>query len=93
TCLCRQIEDGKRSLRSLTGLRRDSEIIYVGTYDTAGGGKRGKIADVFETNGELNRSVSEPDFLHNPDSGFSDEVLLHEPASMFDRPGFGSVVF
>nr|CAD7588218.1 unnamed protein product [Timema genevievae] len=88
-----EIEDGKRSLRSLTGLRRDSEIIYVGTYDTAGGGKRGKIADVFETNGELNRSVSEPDFLHNPDSGFSDEVLLHEPASMFDRPGFGSVVF
>ncbi|XP_063234533.1 pre-mRNA splicing regulator USH1G [Bacillus rossius redtenbacheri] len=89
----REVEDGKQSVRSLTGLRRDSEILYVGTYDNQGGGKRGKIADVFETNGELTRSVSEPEFLHNPDSGFGEEVLLHEPASMFDRPGFGSVVF
>ena len=31
--------DGKRSLRSLTGLRRDSEVLYTGSYDTQAGGK------------------------------------------------------
>ncbi|KDR06891.1 Usher syndrome type-1G protein homolog, partial [Zootermopsis nevadensis] len=90
-----QVEmDGKRSVRSLTGLRRDSEVMYAGSYDTQAGGKqRGKIGDVFDTRGELIRSTSEPEFLHNPDSGFGDEVLLQEPASIFDRPGFGSVAF
>ncbi|XP_069691328.1 pre-mRNA splicing regulator USH1G [Periplaneta americana] len=90
-----QVEmDGKRSLRSLTGLRRDSEVLYAGSYDTqAGGRQRGKLGDVFDTQGELSRSTSEPDFLHNADSGFGDDVLLQEPASIFDRPGFGSVAF
>lgn len=43
--------NGKRSVRSLQGLRRDSEIIYVGTFSSNGDtvmGKRGKIADVFD---------------------------------------------
>ncbi|XP_037039366.1 Usher syndrome type-1G protein homolog [Bradysia coprophila] len=40
---------GKRSVRSLQGVRRDSEVIYVGTFSANGDiGKRGKIADVFE---------------------------------------------
>jgi hypothetical protein len=30
--------DGKRSVRSLTGLRRDSEVLYAGSYDTQAGG-------------------------------------------------------
>jgi hypothetical protein len=30
--------DGKRSVRSLTGLRRDSEVMYAGSYDTQAGG-------------------------------------------------------
>ncbi|KAF4521183.1 hypothetical protein B566_EDAN010645 [Ephemera danica] len=84
--------DDKRSVRSLTGLRRDSEVMYVGAYDTQTG-KRGKIAGVFEQNGDLNRSTSEPDFLHNSDSGFGDEGVIQEPASIFDRPGFGTVAF
>lgn len=44
---------GKRSVRSLQGVRRDSEIIYVGTFGSSGEViKRGKIADVFEVTGE-----------------------------------------
>jgi hypothetical protein len=30
--------DGKRSVRSLTGLRRDSEVLYAGSYETQAGG-------------------------------------------------------
>lgn len=47
--------NGKRSVRSLQGLRRDSEVIYVGTFsnngDTMTAGKRGKITDVFDMDG------------------------------------------
>lgn len=51
---------GKRSVRSIQGVRRDSEILYVGTYDTAAEqpGKRGKITDVFANN---NPSLNEDD--------------------------------
>ncbi|XP_030388574.1 Usher syndrome type-1G protein homolog [Scaptodrosophila lebanonensis] len=42
--------DGKRTITSLTGLQRDSEVLYVGTFSSTedGNGKRGKISDVFE---------------------------------------------
>lgn len=68
---------GKRSVRSLQGVRRDSEVIYVGTFSSNGdAGKRGKIADVFDVEnggsddpdgsrmyGTMSRSLSQPDFL------------------------------
>lgn len=38
------IEDGKRSVRSISGLRRDSEIMYVPKYDDA----NGKDANVYD---------------------------------------------
>lgn len=86
-------EGGNRSTRSLTGLRSGSNILLVGSYESpAAVGKRGKIADVFDTAGELggsalSRSTSQPDFLHNADG------LADDPGSIFDRPGFGSVAF
>lgn len=95
-----EIEDGKRSIRSLTGVRRDSEVMYVGTFDQQG--KRGKLQDVlFEESNHipaannnhegLTRSLSQPDFLA-ANMGISRE-MLQEPASIFDRPGMGSIAF
>lgn len=108
---------GRRSVTSLAGLRRDSEVMYVGTFGTAataGGPQRGKIADVFSVSPEndedelptptnemprksvLARSTSQPDFMATitgDDSGLGQEVMMQEPASIFDRPGFGSVAF
>ncbi|XP_052759569.1 pre-mRNA splicing regulator USH1G [Galleria mellonella] len=88
---------GRRSVTSLTGLRRDSEVMYVGTFG-AGPQPRAPVADVFgedSTKPQLTRSASQPDFTipPNDDSGIGQEVLLQEPASIFDRPGFGSVAF
>lgn len=42
--------NGQRSIRSIEGVKRDSEILYVGTYEAGNNniGKRGKISDVFE---------------------------------------------
>lgn len=89
-----EIEDGKKSVKNLTGLRRDSEILYVGTYDKDKqiAGKRGKLADVFEKNEGILESL-DSDVINNDDDGFGDDVLLQEPASIFDRPGFGSFAF
>ncbi|XP_004921950.1 pre-mRNA splicing regulator USH1G [Bombyx mori] len=90
---------GRRSLTSLSGLRRDSEVMYVGTLG-AGPQHRGNVTDVFTEDTDqkkppLTRSASQPDFtvLSGEDSGIGQEVMLQEPASIFDRPGFGSVAF
>lgn len=71
--------DGRRTVTSLNGLQRDSEVLYVGTFSSnEDNGKRGKICDVFEVDeassdtehdmrksgyGTLSRSFSQPDFL------------------------------
>uniref|UniRef100_A0A336MIP0 CSON002290 protein n=1 Tax=Culicoides sonorensis TaxID=179676 RepID=A0A336MIP0_CULSO len=55
---------GKRSVRSIQGVRRDSEILYVGTYETTGDqqpGKRGKISDVFSNNNNNHSSLNGDD--------------------------------
>lgn len=100
---------GGRSVRSLQGVRRDSEIIYVGTYDNAGPGKRGKIADVFDVDslsndeqendeskerfGTLSRSMSQPDFLANVNDTITEDVMLQRKSGLFDRPMLGSLAF
>ncbi|XP_053607770.1 pre-mRNA splicing regulator USH1G [Plodia interpunctella] len=88
---------GRRSITSLSGLRRDSEVMYVGTFG-AGAQQRAAVADVFtdpelRSKPSLTRSASQPDFAAASEAGVAQEVLLQEPASIFDRPGFGSVAF
>ncbi|XP_063380846.1 pre-mRNA splicing regulator USH1G [Cydia fagiglandana] len=90
---------GRRSVTSLSGVRRDSEVMYVGTFG-AGPQARGELNNVFKQQAPaerqpLTRSLSQPDFTaaQGEDSGIGQEVLLQEPASIFDRPGFGSVAF
>lgn len=44
--------DGRRSIRSITGLRRDSEIMFGGTMTPVGNHQRGKISNVFPVEDE-----------------------------------------
>lgn len=71
--------DGKRTVTSLIGVQRDSEVLYVGTFSSnEESSKRGKISDVFEVDepssdrerettklgySTLSRSFSQPDIL------------------------------
>ncbi|ALC42338.1 Sans [Drosophila busckii] len=99
----RELEpDGKRTMTSLTGVQRDSEVLYVGTFSSTeeSVGKRGKIADVFELNAELERgyssslarSFSQPDILG--DEQLSEDLLVQRPVGLFDRPTMlGSIAF
>lgn len=89
--------DGKRSVRNLSGLRRDSEILFVpnGSISSTNSGKRGKISDVFETDGRdfggtLQRSSSQPDFTFEDSN---EPNIQQHRGSLFARPGFGSVAF
>lgn len=98
---------GGRSVRSLQGVRRDSEVLYVGTFSSNNGtGKRGKIADVFEvdnmenenedddSNGPLPRTLSQPNFFGAvEDDDLREQVMLQRPSGLFDRPLLGSLAF
>lgn len=96
---------GGRSVRSLQGVRRDSEVLYVGTFSSNGGtGKRGKIADVFEVDddigneedneGQLPRTLSQPNFFGAvEDDDLREQVMLQRPSGLFDRPLLGSLAF
>ncbi|XP_023228635.1 Usher syndrome type-1G protein-like [Centruroides sculpturatus] len=76
----REVEqNGKKSIRSLSGLKRDSEVIYIQT-------DRPHMKDVFDQQNNLERSISEPGYLNS-------EEILSQNSSIFDRPGFGSVAF
>lgn len=47
---------GRRSVTSLSGLRRDSEVMYVGTF-SAGPQQRGNVANVFAETEEARKST------------------------------------
>lgn len=94
---------GRRSVMSISGIRRDSEVMYV-TFDT-GPQQTGESSDALAeeppeptvVKKPLTSSVSHTDFgLVNEDSGIEQEVTLQEPASMFSRPwsnGVRNLVF
>ncbi|XP_017783952.1 PREDICTED: Usher syndrome type-1G protein homolog [Nicrophorus vespilloides] len=98
-----EIEDGKRSVRHIQGLRRDSEVLYGGVLEDT---RRGRLDGVFNEaesvlspnqsnggSGTLTRSISQPDFMHELEQN---EPLHHqpvEPGSIFVRPGIGSLAF
>ncbi|EDW72341.1 uncharacterized protein Dwil_GK20770 [Drosophila willistoni] len=106
----RELEpDGKRTITSLTGLQRDSEVLYVGTFSSTEEsviGKRGKITDVFEVEANnsdepLDRSASRLALSRSfsqpdilGDGQLSEDLLLQRPVGLFDRPTMlGSIAF
>ncbi|XP_066258299.1 ankyrin repeat and SAM domain-containing protein 4B-like isoform X1 [Euwallacea similis] len=98
------IENGKASVSKLTGIRRDSEVIFGGTLQRSAfePHQRGRLDGLFNeaeqvgnnpptspSNG-LSRSVSQPDFLAELQNNA--DKPLQEPSSIFIRPGMGSIV-
>ncbi|VEN46065.1 unnamed protein product [Callosobruchus maculatus] len=92
------IEDGKRTVSSIKGIRRDSEVLYGGTLEATNFARRGRLDGVFNEAeqvgsnyppppGALIRSKSQPDFFQ--DIGRNDKK---EMPSIFVRPGMGSIV-
>ncbi|XP_046636805.1 Usher syndrome type-1G protein homolog [Daphnia pulicaria] len=96
------VEDGKRSVRSISGLRRDSEIMYMPKYDDSNG-KRTGLDSVFPNPDSNSRSKSISSGSSNlhpagypktSDSGFSDDLAFQpHRSSIFELPGFGRLAF
>ena len=86
-------ENGRRTVRSLGGLKRDSEVLFTTTERS----RKALQPSLFEqdSRSDVSKSASEPDFhYNNGDSGVdSFDSNPQESASMFERPGFGSVSF
>lgn len=101
--------NGQRSVRSIEGVRRDSEILYVGTFDATNNNvlRRGRISDVFDyenvssdgtdtdRRGRLSRCVSQPDFLAAGaiHDDLTEDVRSQRPSGIFDRPMIGTLAF
>ncbi len=83
----RDLGHDTRTLRSLSGLKRDNQILYVRGVTEEG--------DVINGGDNLSRAISEPDFrTMGEDSGIeSTESPRDMQGSIFERPGFGSVAF
>lgn len=83
-------------MRSIKGYRRDSEVMYGGTLENS---KRGRLESIFNESdaelqpatGTLTRSISQPDFMQELNN--NSENVQQEPASIFVRPGIGSLAF
>lgn len=97
-----EVEDGKRTVNSLKGIRRDSEVLYGGTIENNSYTKRGRLDGIFNEaeyidntppppSGGLTRSISQPDFMQELRRN-GDNNLNQEPPSIFIRPGMGSIV-
>ncbi|KAF7278685.1 SAM_USH1G_HARP domain-containing protein Sans [Rhynchophorus ferrugineus] len=98
------LQNGKASISKLSGIRRDSEVMYGGTLQRSAfePHRRGRLDGIFNeaeqvektstppSNNTLTRSVSQPDFLAEMQNNA--DKPLHEPSGIFIRPGMGSIV-
>ncbi|KAK2714328.1 pre-mRNA splicing regulator USH1G-like [Artemia franciscana] len=80
--------DGSRTVRSISGLRRDSEVMFKRNEEVEG--KRGKLSDILYDGPSGNQINS--NLLHSTDSGFGEEMYKSRQ-SIFERPGFGTMAF
>lgn len=81
--------NGKRSVRSIQGLRRDSEILLVGTYnsndDSNASERRGKLQDVFDVD-PANGRETDADADEDNNSGAS--VTFGTMSRSLSQPNF-----
>ncbi|XP_017280746.1 Usher syndrome type-1G protein homolog isoform X1 [Kryptolebias marmoratus] len=88
-------EDGRKSVRSLSGLQLGNDVMFVkqGTYVNPKERRR-NVRDMFPRDNDdaISRAMSEPD-LHGPDVDYSEISTDSGHDSLFNRPGLGTMVF
>ncbi|XP_029997709.1 Usher syndrome type-1G protein isoform X2 [Sphaeramia orbicularis] len=88
-------EDGRKSVRSLTGLQLGNDVMFVkqGTYINPKDRGRRNVRDMFPRDDDaISRAMSEPD-LHGHDVDYSEISTDSGHDSLFNRPGLGTMVF
>nr|XP_019950214.1 PREDICTED: Usher syndrome type-1G protein isoform X2 [Paralichthys olivaceus] len=89
-------EDGRKSVRSLSGLQLGNDVMFVkqGTYVNLKDRGRRNVRDMFPRDNDdaISRAMSEPD-LHRSDVDYSEISTDSGHDSLFNRPGLGTMVF
>ncbi|XP_075999323.1 pre-mRNA splicing regulator USH1G isoform X3 [Genypterus blacodes] len=89
-------EDGRKSVRSLSGLQLGNDVMFVkqGTYANPRERGRRNVRDMFSRDNDdaISRAISEPD-LHGHDVDYSEISTDSGHDSLFNRPGLGTMVF
>lgn len=74
--------NGKRTITSLTGVQRDSEVLYVGSFSSnSDNGKRGKITDIFDLE-------ADDDIDTGIDTGICREIGYGTLSRSYSQPDF-----
>ncbi|XP_067914770.1 pre-mRNA splicing regulator USH1G-like [Heterodontus francisci] len=87
-------EDGRKSVRSLSGLQLSNEVMFVkqGTHSSPKDRMRCNIRDMFDTDEDtVSHAISDPG-LH-VDMANSEISTDSGHESLFNRPGLGTMVF
>lgn len=89
-------EDGRKSVRSLSGLQLGNDVMFVkqGTYVNPRDRGRRNVRDMFPRDNydAISRAMSEPN-LNGPDMDYSEISTDSGHDSLFNRPGLGAMVF
>ncbi|XP_056466285.1 pre-mRNA splicing regulator USH1G-like [Gadus chalcogrammus] len=89
-------EDGRKSVRSLTGLQLGNDVMFVkqGTYAPPRERGRRNVRNMFSGDNEdaVSRAMSVPD-LHRSEVDYSEISTDSGHDSLFNRPGLGTMVF
>ncbi|XP_037332577.2 pre-mRNA splicing regulator USH1G isoform X2 [Pungitius pungitius] len=89
-------EDGRKSVRSLSGLQLGNDVMFVkqGTYVSPKDRGRRNVREMFTRDNydAISRAISEPD-LHGADVDYSEISTDSGHDSLFNRPGLGTMVF
>ncbi|KAK6479690.1 Usher syndrome type-1G protein-like protein isoform X1 [Huso huso] len=87
-------EDGRKSVRSLSGLQLGNDVMFVkqGTYASPKDRMRRNIRDMFPNEEDaVSRAISDPGM--HLDSAYSEVSTDSGHDSLFNRPGLGTMVF
>lgn len=100
-------ENGSRTLRNIEGLARDSEVLYVGTFQNNNLEKRGRIANVFPSfddndddrknsikRGSISAWRSQPDLTASSSysADIAEDMKNQRPMGLFDRQMLGGAL-
>lgn len=89
-------EDGRKSVRSLSGLQLSNDVMFLkqGTYANPKDRGRRNVRNMFprDNSDAISRAISEPD-LHGPKVEHSEISTDSGHDSLFYRPGLGAMVF
>lgn len=90
-------EDGRKSVRSLSGLQLGNDVMFVkqGTYAPLREHGRRNIRHMFpgDNDDAISRAMSEPDLRGTADVDYSEISTDSGHDSLFNRPGLGTMVF